>query len=346
MATLTEVSTIARKAIKFGGIALVVLILFPGFARIVKSIYLKLNPPPPPAPTVKYGKLPKLDFPDLPAEATPEYTLETIEGGLPKLDGQAKVYVVGINKSRLLTLNRVKQKVVSLGFVDEPTQTDEQTYLFIHPKTNSLLSYNVVTGSFSFKYDWTLDRAIYETHKVPIGSEAISAAKDFLNSVGSLSEDLVSGNGKYIYLIASGSAVIPTDSVYEANFVRVDLFRANKDKLRVVTIGGDTSPIEVMISGLSENKRIVQANFQYSQILENDFATYPLIPVQEAWNKLLTGQGFIAKKITEKVVVRRVSLAYFESNQPQKFLQPVYLFEGDAGFMAYVQAIDPQWITE
>jgi hypothetical protein len=346
MATLTEVSQVARKVIKFGGIALVVLILFPGFARIVKRIYLTLNPPPPPAPTVIYGKLPRLDFPAMPNTATPEYTLETIEGGLPKLDNQAKVYVVGINKSRLLTLNRVKQKVVSLGFVNEPIQTDEQTYLFVHPKIGSLLSYNVVSGSFTYSYDWTQDNAIYQSHDIPVGSESISEAKSFLNSVGSLSEDLVSGNGKFIYLLASGSAVFPTDSVYDANFVRVDLFRANKDKLRVVTVGGDTSPIQVMISGMSDSRKIVQASFQYSQILENDFATYPLLPVQEAWNNLLAGKGYIAKKITDKVTVRRITLAYFESNQPQKFLQPVYLFEGDAGFMAYVQAVDPKMVIE
>lgn len=346
MATLTEVSLVARKVIRYGSIALVVLILFPGFLKIAKQIYLKINPPPPPAPTVRYGKLPKLDFPEMPAEATPEYTLETIEGGLPKLETQAKVFVVGINKSRLLTLNRVKQKVGTLGFINEPIQTDEQTYLFIHPKNGSQLSYNVVSGSFFYKYDWTLDKAIFQSHNIPIGSEAISTAKDFLNSVGSLSEDLVSGNGKFIYLVASGSAVFPTDSVYDANFVRVDLFRANKDKLRVVTVGGDTSPIEVMISGLSDAKRIVQANFQYSQILENDFATYPLITVQQAWNNLLAGQGYIAKRTTPKVTVRRVTLAYFESNQPQKFLQPVYLFEGDAGFMGYVQAVDPKMIAD
>jgi hypothetical protein len=346
MATLTEVSQVARKVIKYGTIALVVLVLFPGFARIIKRIYLTLHPPPPPAPTVRYGKLPKLDFPTVPAEATPEYTLETIEGGLPKLTNQAKVYVVGINKSRLLTLNRVKQKVSSLGFLNEPIQTDEQTYLFIHPKSGSQLSYNVVSGSFSYNYDWTLDKTIYQTHSVPVGSEAIGAAKDFLNSVGSLSDDLVSGNGKYIYLVASGSAVFPTDSVYDANFVRVDLFRANKDDMSVVTVGGDTSPIEVMISGLPDPKRIIQANFQYSQILENDYATYPLIPVQEAWNQLLAGKGYIAKKTTQKVTVRRITLAYFESNQPQKFLQPVYFFEGDAGFMAYVQAVDPRYLSE
>jgi len=102
----------------------------------------------------------------------------------------------------------------------------------------------------------------------------------------------------------------------------------------------------VMISGMSDSRKIVQASFQYSQILENDFATYPLLPVQEAWNNLLAGKGYIAKKITDKVTVRRITLAYFESNQPQKFLQPVYLFEGDAGFMAYVQAVDPKMVIE
>jgi hypothetical protein len=346
MATLTEVSVVARKVIKFGAIALVVLILFPGLAKIVKAIYLKINPPPPPPPTVRYGKLPKIEFPTTSAEATPEYKLETIQGGLPKLPNTARAYVVGINKSRLLTLERVKQKVLTLGFLNEPTQTDEQTYLFTHPKVGSRLSYNVVSGSFSYNYDWTRDKDIPTAHDIPIGTAAIEQAKSFLNSVGSLSDDLVSGNGKFVYLVASGSAVIPTDSVYDANFVRVDLFRSDKDKMPIVTVGGDTSPIEVMLSGLPEPKRVIQANFQYSQVLDNDFATYPLITVQQAWNQLVAGQAFIAKRTLPNVTVRKVSLAYFESNQPQKFLQPVYLFEGDGGFMAYVPAVDPKFISE
>lgn len=346
MATLTEVSTVARKIIKWGLIGMVVLTLTPGVIRIGKAIYQKFNPPPPPPPTVRYGKLPKLDLPYNSSEATPSYKLETIEGGLPKLASVGKVYVVGINKSRLLTLDRVKQKVVALGMTMDPIQIDDQTYRFIHPKLAADLLYNVVSGGFSYRYDWTHDPGIYLAHEIPIGNQAVSTAKNFLNNVGSLATDLVSGTSKFNYLVATGSAMLPTNSAYDANFVRVDLFRADKDNMKIVTVGGDTSPVNVIMSGIRDERSVVQANFEYSQILDTDVATYPLIKVDTAWQKIQAGQAFIAKRTIPEVTIRKVSLAYFESNSPQQFMQPVFMFEGDGGFMAYVPAIDPNYVEQ
>ena len=92
MSTLGETAIVARKAIKYGGIGLVFLIV--GRVILTASIayYKKLNPPPPPPPDVKYGKLPKLIFPQK-DQPTLTYSLETRTGGLPaKMDTQFRVY--------------------------------------------------------------------------------------------------------------------------------------------------------------------------------------------------------------------------------------------------------------
>ena len=43
-------------------------------------------------------------------------------------------------------------------------------------------------------------------------------------------------------------------------------------------------------------------------------------------------------------MIRKVSLAYFEPVTPAQFLQPVYVFEGDRGFAAYVPAIVDKYV--
>jgi hypothetical protein len=233
------------------------------------------------------------------------------------------------------------------GFMNDPIQLNDRTYRFAHPTAPIEMIFDVISGSLSYKLDWTRDGGAAKVFDVPIGDAAVSEAKRFLERLGALPEDLNSGEGKYQYLIATGSAMIPAASAYEANFVRVDIFRANKDELKIVTVGGDTSPVNVIISGQPGEKRIVQANYAYSQVLDNDFATYPLKPIDEAWKELLAGGGFIAKRTPEKtVIVRRVSLAYFESNDPQEFLQPVYVFEGDQGFLAYVAGVAPGYLNQ
>ncbi|OGD08808.1 hypothetical protein A2397_04240 [Candidatus Amesbacteria bacterium RIFOXYB1_FULL_44_23] len=345
MATLTEVSVLARRIIKFSGVALVVMALIPGTISTIKKIMLALNPPPPTPPTVRYGKLPTLIFPEAPNYATPEYKLETISGGLPALPNVGKVYVVGINRSRLLTLDRMKDKAISVGLKNEPLALDDRTYRFTNQTLPIDMIFDVITGSFSYKYDWTVDREIYTTFDVPIGNSAVSEAQRFLERLGALPDDLAKGTSKIIYLAATSSAMVPENSPYEANFVRVDLFRADKDDVRIVTAGMDTSPANVIISGSNGDKRIIQANYYYSQVIGDDFATYPLRPVTAAWQELTTGGGYIAKRTTEKVVtIRKVSLGYFESNEQQSFLQPVYVFEGDGNFAAFVQAVAPEYV--
>jgi hypothetical protein len=336
----------ARKAIKWGSISLVIMALIPGSIALVKKVYLMLNPPPPPAPTVRYGKLPALIFPESPSFATPEYKLETITGGFDPLPNVSKVYLVGINKSRLLVLERMTQKAVISELTEGPAQLDDRTYRYINPKFPIDMIFDVITGSFSYKFDWTSDKTVYTTFDVPIGNLAITEAKAFFQRMGVLQEDLTNGTTKVTYLAATSSAMVPANSPYEANFVRVDIFRNEKDGWKVVTVGGDTSPTNVIMCGLYGQKRVVQGNYYYSQVVGEDFATYPLKTAADAWKELVSGGGFIAKRTIEnKVVVRRATLAYFESNEQQGFLQPVYVFEGDGGFMAYVQAVDSQYVT-
>ncbi len=346
MATLTEVSFLARNAIKWGFVSLVIVMLIPGIYSTVRNYYLQANPPPPPLPTVKYGKLPLLDFPLIEGQATPEYKLETIEGGLPTLPNVARVYITGINKSRLLSLDRLRFTAKRLGFTGEPLALNEQVYRFIHPAIPAEITANIITSEFAYRFDWTTEKTIYSSHQIPLAQTAVAEAKAFFRNLGILPTDLDGGPAKYQYLTATGSALIPVDQfhVEEANFVRVDIWRAEKEKLKFVSTGGDTSPVNVMISGIGGNKRVVQANIQYSEIEDTEFATYPLKNVNAAWQELVGGKGFVAKSVGKNVVVRKAYLAYFESNRHQEFLQPVFVFEGDGGFMGFVQAVSSEYL--
>jgi len=39
-----------------------------------------------------------------------------------------------------------------------------------------------------------------------------------------------------------------------------------------------------------------------------------------------------------------VYLAYYDSLDPQTYLQPVFVFEGDDDFLAYVPAVEAAWV--
>jgi len=340
MATLTEVSFHTRRIIKWGAVGLVIVMLMPVAWRIIKTIYLTLNPPPPPAPTVKYGKLPRLNFPAPDPNYKPQYRLETIEGGLPKLADVAKVYFVSINKSRILELERIKPRAAALGFSGDPEKMDDQTYVFRHANNPATLTVDIIYNSYKYVYDWKSDAEILDEKALPNNEQAISETKTLWQNLGLLADDLANGRSKVTYWKLSGENLVTALALSEADFVRVDLFRSDKDEVKIVTPGGDVSPVNVIFSGTTDQgKRIVEASYAYSRILDDNFSTYPLKTSESAWQELQAGQGFIAKMAANNVVVRKVSLAYYESGQPQEFLQPVYVFEGDGGFMAYVPAV-------
>lgn len=348
MATLTEISTLSRRVIKFGTASLIFLMILPVLTRAAKLVWYKYHPPPVPPPTVAYGKIPAIIFPQTGGGKRPEIVLETITGGFPRFQDRANVYPVAINKSRLLTLERYRQKARAFEITNEPVQINDRTYRFIHPTLPITLEVDLITNLITYKYDWTTDMDLLQTGEVPKGNEAIIEARGFFGRIGLLADDLAQGTATYKYLVATGSALVPATDPADADFVRVDLFRADKDKIRVVTAGGDTSPVYALISTANRaGTKIVQANYQYSQLVEGtNTATYPLKPVESAWNELTSGGGFIVRSVMPKEYVRKATLAYYESNEPQAYLQPVYVFEGDAGFTAYVSAINPDTLIE
>ena len=344
MATLTEVGYYTRRIIKWGAVGLVVVMLIPPAWKLVKRIYLAINPPPPPAPTVRYGKLPKLIFPETDPIYKPQYKLETIEGTLPKLPNVSRVYFVTVNKSRILELEKIKPKARVLGFGQEPVKgADDQSYKFTSPTLPAELTVNIIYNSYTYKYDWRSDPKILDERAVPNSGQALLDAKSLWQNLGLLANDLANGKSKITYLAGGTGELVPTISLSEANFVRVDLQRSDKDGLPVVT-PTNISPVYVIFSGAGDrSKRVIEARYAYSKILDDNFSTYPLKSVDQAWNELQAGGGYVANPAGNQIVVRKASLAYYESDTPQEFFQPVFVFEGDGGFVGYVPAVSTDY---
>ena len=95
-------------------------------------------------------------------------------------------------------------------------------------------------------------------------------------------------------------------------------------------------------SGNSDkSKKLVEATLDHYPVEYESVETYPIISSAEAWEILEAGKGFVAyidAGVTQ-AVVRKVFLAYYDSETPQHYLQPIYVFQGDNNFYGYVPAI-------
>lgn len=346
MATLTQTAINTRRALKFGIIAIVVLIILRTTWVIGKDIWKKIHPPPPPPPTVAFGKLPKLKFPE---KETPklEYRLETIQGALPKLLDIGRVYFMPHQTPNLLALDRAKEKARQLGFISQPEKIEETIFRWTTSETPpTILEMDINNGNFHFRYQHENDQELLVQKNLPTNEQSAQEAKSFLQTNGLLTDDLATGSAEFDYLKYIPPKLIPAISLSEADFVRVNFFRADINDLRILPPNPKVALVSFLFSGNRQRgRRIIEVNYTYFPIDQNTSATYPLKPISVAWQELQNNSGYIANlgQNEKQIVIRKIYLAYYDSKETQNFLQLVYVFEGDRNFYGYVPAIATDW---
>ena len=348
MATLTETAYLTRKTIKYGTIALIGLFLLKSALSTAITYWRKIHPPPPPPPTVAFGKLPKIQFPE--SRFKQEglvYRLETITGGTPNLGDKTNVYFMPTKKPGLLALDRAEKQAIKLGFSGPGKKISETIYRW--QKNDPLLTtleMNIINHNLTIKKEWQEDQSLLGVKRLPVEEQAIIEAKNFLNTSGLLTVDLGTGKTKAFLLRFVPPNLVPAISLSEADFVRVNLFREDLNNLPLLPPDQKETLVSLLFSGSrNQEKRIVEVNYIHFPIAKETFATYPLKTSAQAWEELKAGRGFITNLETgeKQIVVRKIYLAYFENNLPQDFLQPIFVFEGNNDFTAYVPAISPEW---
>lgn len=350
MGSLTETAYFTRRTINWSILAVIGYVILRMMWGIGVNVYLTIFPPQAPPPNHAFGNLPQLTFPV--SQASPSgqiiYQLQTIEGSLPVASVSANVYFMPKKGSNLLALSTAQAFAKRLGFVTTPVPeaSNKNIYRFDDPTTQLRhLWYDIVTTNFIIQYDFQRDTGIFLNSKVPSLVEAKSEAKNLLQTYNLYPEDLTGGEVRVTYYKVSENALIPVASQSQADAVRVDFYRPNIASTPVVS-GTSEGPISIVFSGSGNNKkRVLNFTYSYWPIDYQTVATYALKTSTQAWQELQGGAAYVLKyPSTPLVTVRNVYLAYYDSVFPQTYLQPVFVFSGDDGFMAYVPAISPEFV--
>lgn len=349
MTSLTETAYYTRRGINVGIVAIILVFILRAAFSYLWELWLALNPPPAPPPTVAFDVLPMINFPESTSSATFRYSLETIDGKFPSFPKVYKVYFIPIGRENLQSKERAQELATKMGFDTNGSIITETTKEWIDP-VNPLrkLRFNVATGNFLLKYDWANDPSLLENKELPDAEMTKTEAKNFLMNANLLPKELQNGKSLISFFSASVGSMIPAPSLSSADFVRIDYFRDNLDDVPLIGDRTDQSPFYLIFSGIKDEKRrVIQVGHTFWDIQKDNFATYPLRPVDEAWNDLISGSGYIANSGqpgTNLANIRKIYLAYYYSDNPTSFLQPLYVFEGDKGFVAAVTAIAKNWL--
>lgn len=350
MASLTETTYYTRKGVNFGIIALVVFLIGKAALGYALELWAQLHPPPPPPPTVAFGIVPQPKFPESTSSANLVFSLQTISGTYPNIPPTGKIYFMPVAKETLLSLQHASEVAKKLGFTGDPTTVNATVRQWADMTTPlRALQYDIATGNFDLKYDWNSDASLFSQKDLPDTDAATTEARNFLANSDLAPSDIVNGKSTVTFFKVSLNNLIPTSSVSSADLVRVDFFRDDIDQLPLFSQTPTVSPLYVIFSGIKDDKkRLVQVHFTIWQIEPETFATYPLRPVSDAWNDLNTGKGYIASlgtSGTNLVNIHNIYLAYYYPFDAMEFLEPIYVFEGEKGFYAYVPAISKTWLS-
>lgn len=342
---LSTMAQYGRNGIKYGVLILVFYIVARFTWSTGRQLYLSLNPPGPPPPTMGFDALPLPSFPaQLPDERPTELVLETVGQRLPAFGSQVAVYYVPGYEPDLLALDRAKERAAALGFLFEPEKVSTAIYRWRQrTPLPANLEMNVVNNSFAMQTDWASSITLLDKKFIPDERQAASELRTLLRSLDLFQVDVATATPKVKYLKALAGETKDAASISEADFVQADLYRNVPNDLPTVTQKYDQGVIRIVFSGSRDaGERILTFESTYYPVMWDKPETYPLQSARQAWEQLLAGSGYVTHKGSDKAVVRNVYLAYYEPPLPGSYYQPVFVFEGDNGFQALVPALDPQ----
>lgn len=349
--TLTQAAAAMRKVIVATGITLGILIVGRVFLEAAINYWKATHPEPPPPPTVGFGVLPKLAFPESVIKPT-KYTLQVSSTNLRPFSDRALVFFQPSQRASLLAVDKASRQATVLGFLFQPERITSEQYRWRRTQPlSAVLDYNIVNGTFTMKVDWQSNPAFLQGNRLPTEDQAIGLAKQTLGSAGILPKDMATGSAKVTYLKSDGDSYTNTVSFSEADFLQVDLFRTPvRSQFPILGERPNKGAVRVIMSGNQDrNLQTVAVEYNYLPVDYNTSHTYPIITPNAGYQLLAAGKGYSAS-ISEgqtEAVIRNIYMGYYDSgNKAQNYLQPIYVFEGDGGYVGYVSAIDPKWIAQ
>lgn len=344
MATLSQVTQSTRTILKwaalvFAAFLLLRLILFP----IAQFAFRLIFPKKPPAPIQGFGKLPKISFPKGGNGEELTFTIKTTTGTLPtNIPDSAIAYTTLKPSASFSSYDRAKQKVAKIGFLGEGTPLSSIMHQWKDTKLEGRqITFNTVTEDFTLTSNLSPPST---DGTLPTVDQAIRIAKDFLSALSLLPKDIDDAKTKTTLIKIKNGAFSLATSLSESDLIQVDFYRKPLSDLPIVYPQARTSLMSFLIKGGRDSTlQVAQAHFSYKGIDDKTSSTYPIKTAKEAFEELKQGKGYITLLPVQKTInITKVYLAYYEGNDDIEFFLPVFVFEGEGGFLAFVEAIREQ----
>lgn len=339
--TLTDAAALTKKGLIVSALTLfVVLTAWGAWHYYYNYIYLPNLPKVLEEPTLAFGPLPKIKFPDSEVSSSNfSYSLDTATGALPEETPRLfKVYSVAQLATDLLALDRAKSLAGALDFNKTPEAISATQYKFIDDKNGGELIVDLDTGNFKFRRNPATGSEQSTERVEEFIDDTIQGQnfKNFLSSRNLLKDQLKAGRTTVGY-----NNPVRKDS----NLVTVNLWQESIEDIPIVTPKFNEALIKAVgTNNRSTDKKYILLDYIFWPIDLQNFGTYPIKTFNEAFEELRNGEGFVAiEPRISNASVTQVYLAYYLSEEYSNYLLPVFVFEGPQ-FAGFIPAIKSEFV--
>ncbi|GAB4218857.1 MAG: hypothetical protein Fur009_2060 [Candidatus Microgenomates bacterium] len=347
--TLTELSYYLRKflpiAIIFG---LFFLIIYYSFK--LYFAYLEANKPKQIITPTVFGRIEAPIIKNATTSANFSFTLDNIEGRPVTTTDSAKVYFIPKPATRFGYREKVYLMAKTLAFDTNISYKLVDNFALFEQEKKKL-KVDITNYNFTYESLPNPDTLINSQANIPNQEkEIIDKATDFLKKINRYPDELIKGTTHIVYVKYNPNleSYVNVSTAGDANLVEVDFFRQYPDGVAVVSPKFFNSQNYVVMMFDKNDYIVVKAQIAHFEKSDTQYDLYPVKSADLAWDELIKGKGkVVAATIGKKdIVIKDMYIAYYDSDEYQSFLQPVYVFLGDNDFVAYLPAISSSWLID
>jgi len=243
-----------------------------------------------------------------------------------------------------------KKLAKRFDFEEEQPVVDSVYYYYKSAKDPNLtLFIDSVHLNFQLRYNYTENQSILNLGQIASKEEAIENVQNYLEYTNLIDNSILKGKVTTEPLTYDDrlKKMVTATSLSAAHAVKIHYFRNDLEGMPVLPDEYDKSynyAIYAKTLGV-QLENVLEISYTFWPIAENEYGTYPLISGEKAYEALVSGKAEVIKKGNNGnlVNIRKIYLAYYDSSTPQLYLQPIFVFEGDNDFVAYYQAVAPEY---
>ncbi len=354
MSQLTEISIVTKK-LAIGFVLVFISYILVKLLFDASIAYWKaMHPIPLYPPQEEFGKLPTPKFTHVATSSSGlKFKLENVEGlPIKTATSASRVYYMPKKLPSLLAAQKARDFAIKLGFKNKENPLTSTYYRYIDPEDRfRTLEIDINNMNFKVQYDYESNPSVFTGDTIQSKEQALTEVKNFIQFSGIFDGSILNGNvttANLFYDTQTKTASVAS-SLSNTNLMRINYFRKDLDNEKILPPAFKESyNFALFTPADAPNKRILKLSYTFWPIAFDNFGTYPLRSSQMAWQDLVDGYAFVVKlgnnNADKQIKIRNIYLAYYDSEEQQSYLQPIYVFEGNNDFVAYLPAIVSDWL--